>query len=221
QLDRYGITADTSDRRWEEFDSRFDLAAEPNEVHRFGYIVEVDPWDPDSTPVKHSALGRFKHEGGTVHVTDDGTVVIYSGDDERFDYLYKFVSSRRMAPGRGATARAENMRILDEGTLYVATFTGNSPAGEIDGSGAVPADDAFHCAGSGRPLLAVGAARYAAGHVDGMSREDVAVVRGLAGDRVGGAKIGRPEGVEPSPTTGKGDMALANSPVRGVDGSPA
>ncbi len=221
QLDRYGITADTSDRRWEEFDSRFDLAAEPNEVHRFGYIVEVDPWDPDSTPVKHSALGRFKHEGGTVHVTDDGTVVIYSGDDERFDYLYKFVSSRRMAPGRGATARAENMRILDEGTLYVATFTGNSPAGEIDGSGAVPSDGAFDGTGSWIPLLTVDAAGNAVSHVDGMSPEEVSVFTRLAGDRVGATKMDRPEDVEPSPTTGKVYMALTNNTDRGVDGNPA
>ena len=67
-------------------------------MNRFGYIVEVNPWDPQSAPIKHSALGRFKHEAATIHVTDDGTVVAYSGDDERFDYMYKFVSSRKMSP---------------------------------------------------------------------------------------------------------------------------
>lgn len=218
-LDRYGIATGTSGRRWEEFDERFDLAVEPNEVHRFGYVVEVDPWDPNSTPVKHSAMGRFKHEGATIHVTDDGTVVSYSGDDERFDYLYKFVSSRTIVPGRSASARAENMRILDEGTLYVATFTGNSPAAEIDGSGALPSDGAFDGTGGWIPLLTVDGSGNAVSHVDGMSAEEVAVFTRLAGDRVGATKMDRPEDVEPSPTTGKVYMALTNNTQRGTAGN--
>ncbi|HEX9833838.1 MAG TPA: alkaline phosphatase PhoX, partial [Mycobacterium sp.] len=87
RFDRYGIDFEPSERKWEGFDPRFDLAKTPNEPNRFGYVVEVNPWDPESTPVKHSALGRFKHEAATIYVTDDGTVVAYSGDDERFDYL--------------------------------------------------------------------------------------------------------------------------------------
>ena len=220
ELRRYGISASPSGRKWEEFDRRFDLAAEPNEVNRFGYVVEVDPWNPDSTPVKHSAMGRFKHEGATIHVTADGTVVAYSGDDERFDYLYKFVSSRKVVPGGSASARAENMRILDEGTLYVATFSGNSPTAEIDGSGALPSDGAFDGSGTWIPLMTVSANGNAVSHVDGMSAEQVAVHTRMAGDAVGATKMDRPEDVEPSPTTGKVYMALTNNTRRGTGGNP-
>lgn len=215
QLRRYGISTSPSGRLWENFDKRFDLAAEPNEVNRFGYVVEVDPWDPNSTPVKHSAMGRFKHEGATIHVTGDGTVVAYSGDDERFDYLYKFVSSRKIVPGNTASARAENMKILDEGTLYVATFSGNSPASEIDGSGKLPADGAFDGTGGWIPLMTVAAGGAATSHVNGMSAEQVAVHTRMAGDKVGATKMDRPEDVEPSPTTGKVYMALTNNSQRG------
>ena len=221
ELRRYGIPASPSGRKWEDFDARFDLSAEPNEVNRFGYVVEVDPWNPDSTPVKHSAMGRFKHEGATIHVTPNGTVVAYSGDDERFDYLYKFVSSRKVAPGNSASARTENMKILDEGTLYVATFSGNSPASEIDGSGAVPSDGAFDGSGTWIPLMTVDATGNAVSHVDGMTPEQVAVHTRMAGDQVGATKMDRPEDVEPSPTTGRVYMALTNNTRRGTGGNPA
>ena len=85
---QYGFNCDLGVLQpMDDRDERFDVAREFNETHRFGWLVEVDPWDPASTPVKHSAVGRFKHEGGTVHVTPDGTVVVYSDDDERFDVL--------------------------------------------------------------------------------------------------------------------------------------
>ena len=114
---RYGLGTGASERKWERFDKRFDVAQEPNEPHRFGYVVELDPYDPASKPRKHTALGRFKHEGATVRLTEDGRPVVYSGDDERFDYFYKFIGSKRMRKGSSRAVREHNLSLLDEGTL--------------------------------------------------------------------------------------------------------
>lgn len=104
---RYGLTDRPSVYGWEAIDPRFDARGTDyaNEPHRFGYIVEIDPEDPASVPRKHTALGRFKHEGATIRVDRDGTVAAYMGDDERFDYLYKFVSRWKYRPAaRGRPA---------------------------------------------------------------------------------------------------------------------
>ncbi|MER5714262.1 PhoX family protein [Streptomyces sp. NPDC002132] len=212
---RYGIGTGASERKWERFDKRFDVAQEPNEVHRFGYVVEFDPYDPDSTPRKHTALGRFKHEAATVRLTDDGRPVVYSGDDERFDYFYKFVGSKRMRKGGSRAAREHNLSLLDEGTLYVAKLTGDSPAIEIDGTGKLPADGEFDGSGEWIPL-ATASARGAVSHVEGMTAEEVFVFTRLAGDKVGATKMDRPEDIEPNPVTGKVYVALTNNGNRGV-----
>jgi secreted PhoX family phosphatase len=75
-------------------------------LNRFGWVVEIDPFDASSTPVKRTALGRAAHEGATVALTTDGRAVVYSGEDARFEYIYKFVSRDRVKPG-GAKANAE------------------------------------------------------------------------------------------------------------------
>ncbi|MFC9804895.1 PhoX family protein [Streptomyces griseoaurantiacus] len=217
---RYGIGTGATERKWERFDKRFDLAQEPNEVHRFGYVVEFDPYDPASTPRKHTALGRFKHEAATVRMTADGRPVVYSGDDERFDYFYKFVGSKRMRAGNGRAARAHNLTLLDEGTLYVARLTGDSPAAEIDGTGKPPADGEFDGGGEWIPL-ATATATGAVSHVDGMTAEEVFVFTRLAGDRAGATKMDRPEDIEPSPRTGKVYVALTNNTNRGKSGYAA
>jgi secreted PhoX family phosphatase len=103
---------------WERHDERFDTRRHPNEFHRFGWIVELDPLDPRSTPVKRTALGRGAHEGAWVGTRPDGRAVVYSGEDARFEYLYRFVSRDRIAPG-GARS---NATLLDHGTLSVARF---------------------------------------------------------------------------------------------------
>ncbi|MEU6514675.1 PhoX family protein [Streptomyces sp. NPDC046978] len=217
---RYGIGTAATERKWERFDRRFDLAQEPNEVHRFGYVVEFDPYDPGSTPRKHTALGRFKHEAATVRLTDDGRPVVYSGDDERFDYFYKFVGSKRMRHGNSRSAREHNLSLLDEGTLYVAKLTGDSPATDIDGSGKLPGDGEFDGSGTWIPL-ATATAHGAVSHVEGMSADEVFVFTRLAGDKVGATKMDRPEDIQPSPHTGKVYVVLTNNTNRGKAGSPA
>ncbi|MGJ8547071.1 MAG: PhoX family protein [Sulfitobacter sp.] len=113
--DRYGIGLD-SRYAYEKFDPRFDISQNPNEPHRAGYIVEIDPADPQSTPVKHTGLGRFKHENAAVTLAPDGRVVVYMGDDERGEFLYKFVSNGTYAPG------ADTSTLLDDGQLFAAKF---------------------------------------------------------------------------------------------------
>ncbi|MFD4571970.1 PhoX family protein [Streptomyces sp. NPDC058417] len=217
---RYGIGTGASERKWERFDQRFDVAQEPNEVHRFGYVVELDPYDPHSVPRKHTALGRFKHEAATVRLTDDDRPVVYTGDDERFDYFYKFVSSKRMRHGSSRSVREHNLSLLDEGTLYVAKLTGDSPAIEVDGTGKLPNDGEFDGAGQWIPL-ATATAKGAVSHVPGMSADEVFVFTRLAGDKVGATKMDRPEDIEPNPVSGKVYVALTNNTNRGVGANPA
>ncbi|WP_019856352.1 PhoX family protein [Actinopolyspora mortivallis] len=211
RMERYGINSGASTRKWERFDDRWDASREPNETNRFGWIVEIDPHDPHSTPVKHTALGRFKHEGATVRTTEDGRIAVYMGDDERFEYVYKFVSSGRMKPGRSAHARRHNQALLDEGTLYVARFTGDSPASEIDGSGRLPSDGEFDGSGQWLPL-----ATGDTSHVPGFTAEEVYVFTRLAADRAGATKMDRPEDVEPNPVNGRVYCALTNNSNRGA-----
>ncbi|MCX5200177.1 PhoX family protein [Streptomyces sp. NBC_00237] len=210
---RYGIGSGATERLWERFDKRFDAKQEPNESHRHGWVVELDPYDPDSTPRKRTALGRFKHEAAQPRLTDDGRPVVYMGDDERFDYFYKFVSSKRMKRGNSRAAREHNLTLLDEGTLYVAKLTGDSPTTEIDGSGKLPNDGEFDGSGTWIPL-----ATGTTSHVPGMTAEEVYVFTRLAGDKVGATKMDRPEDVEPSPRTGRVYVALTNNTDRGKAG---
>ncbi|MCX4583994.1 PhoX family phosphatase [Streptomyces sp. NBC_01481] len=213
---RYGLAAGASERKWERFDKRFDIAQEPNESHRFGWVVELDPYDPEFTPRKRTALGRFKHEAAQPRLTDDGRPVVYMGDDERFDYFYKFVSSKSMKKGSSRAAREHNRTLLDEGTLYVAKLTGDSPAAEIDGTGKLPNDGEFDGSGVWIPL-----ATGNTSHVPGMTAEEVYVFTRLAGDKVGATKMDRPEDVEPSPRTGRVYVALTNNKDRGAAGKAA
>ena len=220
RLARYGLEGGASGRKWERFDRRFDIAAEPNEVNRFGWVVEIDPFDATSTPVKHTALGRFKHEAANIHVTGDGTVVAYSGDYERFDDMYKFVSSRKMQDGNSRAATAHNMTLLDAGTLYVAVLEGDNPDA-VDGSGDLPESGAFTGTGTWIPLLRANEDGTSESLVDGMSAEEVAVFTRLAGDKAGATKMDRPEDFEANPVTGKVYVALTNNTKRGVDGGAA
>lgn len=211
---RYTIKNQRSPHGWEEVDPRFNTnnPGYENEAHRFGYIVELDPQDPTAAPRKHTALGRFKHEGANIHVDPvSGRVAAYMGDDARFEYIYKFVSRDRYIEGN----KAHNMTLLENGSLYVAVFTGNSEA-EIDGNGTVPADGNYD--GAGRWVQLTDGNRSL---VPGMSIEEVLVFTRQAADLMGATKMDRPEDVEPSPITGKIYAALTNNNQRGVSGSAA
>lgn len=125
---RYGLNQQDRGYDWYKHDSRFDMGIEPNEAHRHGWVVEIDPMNPSSTPKKRTALGRFKHENAALMVDKSGHVVVYLGDDERGEHLYKFVSKNKFRPGAET-----NHDLLDEGTFYVAKFTGTE--GELKGQG--------------------------------------------------------------------------------------
>ncbi len=113
---RYGVPVEGWGYDYHKWDARFDTSKNPNEPHRAGWVVEIDPTNPQSTPVKHTGLGRFKHENAEVVLAPDGRVVVYMGDDERGEFLYRFVSNGTYSPG------ASTEGLLDEGTLYVARF---------------------------------------------------------------------------------------------------
>ena len=191
---RWGLRA-TGWARWGDHDARFDATQHPNEFHRFGWVVEVDPMDPTSTPVKRTALGRAAHEGAWVAVTKDNRAVVYSGEDAAFEYIYKFVSRDRIAPG-GARA---NATLLDHGTLHVARF-------DADGTGRwLPL---VHGQG---PLVP------ANGFAD---QGEVVIKARQAADLLGATKMDRPEwlAIEPGGTTVY--CTLTNNTARGAPGRP-
>ena len=181
--------------RWAEHDERFDAKRHPHEFHRFGWVVEIDPFDPVSTPVKRTALGRAAHEGAWVAVTQDGRAVVYSGEDARFEYIYKFVSRDKIAPG-GAKANAS---LLDHGTLYVARF-------DADGTGRwLPL---VHGQG---PLTAA----------NGFADPGTVVVKTRqASDLLGGTKMDRPEWLAIDQGARTVYCTLTNNSQRGAKDRP-
>ena len=192
---RWGLRkGDPVGYRWHAHDARFDATKHPNEPNRFGWVVEIDPMNPSSTPAKRTALGRAAHEGATVATTRDGRAVIYMGEDARFEYIYKFVSRDKIKPG-GASANAE---LLDHGVLYVAKFN-------ADGKGIWLA--LTHGQG---PLTA------ANGFAD---QGEVLIKSRQASDLLGGTKMDRPEWIDVD-KQGWVYTTLTNNSNRGAANQP-
>ena len=196
---RYGLRHKGWGYRWHEHDERFDAAKHPNEPYRFGWVVEIDPMDPTHTPIKRTALGRIKHEGATTTLTQDGRVAVYMGDDERFEYIYKFVSRDKVRPG----GYAVNKTLLDHGTLYVARFDANGHGqwlALVQGENGLTTDKGF------------------------ATQADVLIHTRKAADVVRATPMDRPEWIAVHPHTGEVFATLTNNsqrgqPGRGVDGA--
>lgn len=182
---RYNVPADYT--YWGGHDKRFDIGVEPNEPNRFGWVVEIDPLDPASKPKKRTALGRFKHEGGECIVAPSGQLVVYMGDDQQFEYLYKFVSRDKV----NLESPKENRDLLDHGILYVAKFYSEGylewmPLIHSNG----PLEAAFE------------------------SQADVLIDARKAADLLGATPMDRPEDVVPSQQNGKVYVMLTNNSKR-------
>ncbi len=190
---RYRVSPVGRKYRWEQFDERFDAAKHPNEPNRFGWIVEIDPFDREAPPVKRTALGRAAHEGAACSVGQNGRVAFYMGDDWEFEYVYKFVTARAWNPAR----REANRDLLDEGVLHVARFN-------ADGSG-----DWLPLIHGRGPLTASN------GFAD---QAEVLIRTRQAADALGATKMDRTEWIVPHPATREVYCACTANQARGRDG---
>lgn len=191
EFSRYGIAAEDAGYSWYKFDSRFDLGKEPNEPNRFGWVVEIDPHNPSSIPVKRTALGRFKHENAELVIAEDGRVVVYLGDDERGEHIYRFVSRNKYSP----TDQTANRDLLDDGELFVAKFNEDGSGEWLSlayGQNGLTADNGF------------------------ASQADILIHARLAATQVGATTMDRPEWVAVHPHEPMVFCTLTNNKNRGL-----
>lgn len=181
---------------WHQFAARFDMAAVPNEPNRFGWAVEIDPYHPEAMPIKRTALGRFSHENVAYKIANDGRVAFYSGDDSRFEYIYKFITRDAWDGSQGA----HHGQLLDEGVLYVARFDENNR-------------------GEWLPLIfGENGLTQANGFSD---QADVLIHARAAADWLGATKMDRPEWITTHPETGDVFVSLTNNTDRDESGEAA
>ena len=195
---RFGMHgSDVARSAWGLFHERWNLDLHPQAGLQAGWIVEIDPYDPDFVPVKRTALGRCKHEGCDVIINSNGRAVVYMGDDQAFEYLYRFVSKHRYRPGDAA----HNLSLLDAGELSVAEFT---ERGELIWHPLVW--------GQGANTLSNGFA----------SQADVVIDMRKAADLAGATPMDRPEEIKVNPVTGHVFAILTNNKMREpLRGNPA
>jgi hypothetical protein len=184
--------------RWWQQDARFDLAHPDNDSQRFGYVVEIDPLRPDLPPVKRTALGRCKHENAEVALAADGRVVVYMGDDEADQFIYKYVSRHRYDPGQTAAfGVAARGGLLDDGTLYVAQY---QPDGRGRWLALVPGQNQIPTA--------------AGGQADGWTSAQICVHTRRAAELAGATPMDRPEWITVHPVSGEVFASLTNNKGR-------
>lgn len=175
-----------------------------NAFNTFGYIVEIDPFNPTAVPVKRTALGRFAHENcAFAPVVEGQPVVFYMGDDSRGEYIYKFVSDAKWSNADIGAGHKAGDKYMDKGTLYVAVF-------KDDGTGE------WKPLVFGQGALTSANAKYAFA-----DQADVLVNARLAGDVLGATKMDRPEWVSVSPITGEIYVTLTNNSNRAKHGMNA
>lgn len=200
------VLPDTADNRYGRWDAGIrGSSADGSDDYRhaantYGWVVEIDPFDPDSTPKKRTALGRFAHEGAWPGPVVPGQPLVwYMGCDARGEYIYKYVSKAAWDPADANGGMAAGDKYLDEGRLYVARFN-------ADGSGDWLALEL------GENGITGDNAAYGFAH-----QAEVLIHARLAADAAGATKMDRPEWGAVHPRNGEVYMTLTHNPDRDIE----